>query len=190
MPPPPTTVQVLGPAAWRLYRALRLAALRDAPDAFGSTLAAEAQRPPALWRARLAAAQASGLDLPLLARAGRRAAGLLWAKADAAQPRTVHLYQMWVAPGLRGHGIARALLDEAIAWARAVQARQVELGVTLGDTPALRLYAAAGFEAVGPDAPLREGSPLRAQTMRLSLPDGCACAPERGGPGRPGGGCA
>jgi GNAT superfamily N-acetyltransferase len=173
-PRPPVTVQALTPGAWRLYRALRLAALQDAPDAFGSTLAVEAQRPPALWRARLAAAQASGLDLPLLARAGPRAAGLLWAKADAAQPRSVHLYQMWVAPGLRGGGIGRALLDAAIAWAHSVQARQVELGVTLGDTPALRLYLAAGFRACGADTPLREGSPLRAQAMRLPLPAGRA----------------
>ena len=173
-PRPPVTVQPLTPRAWRLYRALRLAALQDAPDAFGSTLAAEAQRPPAQWRERLAAAQASGLDLPLLARAWPRAAGLLWAKADAAQPRTVHLYQMWVAPGLRRRGIGKALLDEAIAWACSVQARQVELGVTLGDTPALRLYRAAGFQACGADTPLREGSLLRAQAMRLPLPEGSA----------------
>ena len=46
---------------WPLYRSLRLRALRDSPDAFGSTFAAEAQRTDADWQARAhqAAARAS-----------------------------------------------------------------------------------------------------------------------------------
>jgi len=44
----------LTPAAWREYRALRLAALAEAPYAFGSTLAEERRLQAATWRARLA----------------------------------------------------------------------------------------------------------------------------------------
>ena len=44
----------LTPAAWREYRAIRLAALAEAPDAFGSTLAEARRLRAADWHARLA----------------------------------------------------------------------------------------------------------------------------------------
>lgn len=183
MPAPPTSLRYgrLAPEDWRSYRAVRLAALLDAPDAFGSTWAAEQDRQPAQWQARLTAAHSSGRDLPLVAMADARAVGLLWAKVDADDTRVVHLFQMWVAPEMRGQGVGKRLLAQAIAWARSVHAQFVQLGVTCADTPALRLYRAAGFQAVGAPALLREGSALQAQTMRLLLQgkDGLAS----GGPG-------
>jgi hypothetical protein len=54
----------------------------------------------------------------------------------------------------------------------------VSLAVTCDDTPAFRLYARAGFVAVGVPEPLREGSPMQAVTMRLSLLERAA-RPER-----------
>jgi len=48
------TIRNFTPDAWPAYRALRLRALEDAPDAFGSTLADESVRPPEEWAARLA----------------------------------------------------------------------------------------------------------------------------------------
>ena len=154
---------------WRSYRDVRLAALLDAPDAFGSTWSAEQARPAAQWRDRLVAAHSSGRDLPLLAVVEQRAVGLLWAKLDAADAQTVHLFQMWVAPAMRGQGIGKSLLERAISWARSVHARSVHLGVTCAETPALHLYESVGFRAFGAPAPLRDGSPLQAQQMRLAL---------------------
>lgn len=80
-----------------------------------------------------------------------------------------HLYQMWVAPAHRGRGIGRELLDAVIEWARAAGARAVELGVTCGNTPASRLYARAGFVPASDPGPLRPGSTLLAQPMRLVI---------------------
>lgn len=175
--PPPATLRSLVPDEWPTYRALRLAALCDAPDAFGSTLAAEQDRPPEQWRDRLAKAHTSGADLPLVALVQGQAVGLLWAKIDADDARVVHLFQMWVAPEARGHGLGKALLDHAIAWARSVDAQCVKLGVTCGDTPAARLYASAGFRVVGDEVALRPGSTLRSRNMRLALDDGAHCPP-------------
>ena len=47
------TVRRFAANEWRVYRALRLHALRDAPDAFGSTLAREEAFPDDEWVQRL-----------------------------------------------------------------------------------------------------------------------------------------
>jgi GNAT superfamily N-acetyltransferase len=162
---------IRNPAAreWPAYRDLRLRSLTDSPDAFGSTWAEEQARTPEAWAARLSAALVSGQDCPFIADIAGAPAGWLWAKADSQDAAVVNVFQMWVAPEFRGRGIAAALLDQAIAWAASRNARVVQLGVTCGDTPAMRLYLRAGFQPVGPPEPLRAGSPLLSQPMRLTL---------------------
>jgi len=162
------------PADWPIYKDLRLRALRDAPDAFGSTLAAELPRPDALWQDRLVAARASGHDLPLFALAGSLPVGLLWAKVDRSDAKVVDLFQMWVDPMHRGRGLAGMLLTEAVTWARSVGATSVRLGVTVADSAAYRLYTRHGFKPVGAPEFLREGSSLLAQNMQLGLGDDAA----------------
>jgi len=171
---PMYTVRKIEPADWPIYKDLRLRGLRDAPDAFGSTLAAESPRPDSAWQDRLIAASSSGHDLPLFAIAADLPVGLLWAKTDPADAKVVNLFQMWIAPEHRGAGCGRMLLAEAIAWACAIGAASVRLGVTIADSAAFRLYTAHGFKPVGTPELLRKGSPLLAQTMQLRLDPSCA----------------
>jgi len=170
----PPRVRPLQPDEWPLYRDLRLRSLADSPDAYGSTLADEQERTPQAWAERLAKASASGRDYPLIAECGGDAAGLVWAKFDAVETDVVNIFQMWVVPGQRGRGVATALLREALHWARANGARAVQLGVERGNASAMRLYAAAGFANLGTPAPLRPGSHLLEQVMRLALPGSSA----------------
>jgi GNAT superfamily N-acetyltransferase len=154
---------------WAVYRQTRLRSLADSPDAFGSTLEEEQALPWETWMARLAAAAWSDRNHPLIAESAGMVAGLLWAKADPADPALVNIYQMWVAPESRRIGVAAALMGEAITWARGRNARLVELGVTCGDGAAARLYRRLGFRDTGAPEPLRAGTPLLAQTMRLVI---------------------
>ena len=154
---------------WPLYRALRLRALGDAPEAFGSTLAGEETRTSEDWAWRLNLGATSGRDHPLVAAVGGVPAGMAWAKVDAANPELVNLFQMWVAPEARGHGVAAALLDAALDWARARGARAMGLGVVCGNDAARRLYERAGFRAIGEPEPQRPGSHRMEQMMRLEL---------------------
>ncbi len=154
-------------AEWPEYRKLRLRSLADSPDAFGSTLDREAERRDEEYRDRLARAAHADRDLPLLALVDGVPAGLSWGRIDDQQPDTVHLYQVWVAPEYRGRGVGQALLDAVIAWSRASGARRLRLGVTRGDSAAVRLYRRAGFVETGYAEPLRPGSALMCDTMHL-----------------------
>lgn len=78
--PMPVTVRRFRADEWRAYRALRLRALADSPDAFGSTLEREAAFPDGDWRTRLADGASAPDALPLVALVDESPAGLAWAR--------------------------------------------------------------------------------------------------------------
>lgn len=154
---------------WPAYRALRLRALADAPDAFGRTFEEESAYSPEFWEQRLAAGVGSADTHPIVAELDGVWVGLSWGRIDPDDRAVASLYQMWVAPEARGRGVGRLLLDAVTEWARAAGARELRLAVTCGDTPATRLYARAGFLPAGEPEPIRPGSELLGQPMRLQL---------------------
>jgi GNAT superfamily N-acetyltransferase len=154
---------------WPAYRALRLRSLADAPDAFCSSLHTEEAWAHELWMARLTAADVSGRDCPLVAEAGATMLGLVWAKCDPADAGIVNVFQMWVAPEARGHGVASDLLDACVAWAHSIGARLVQLGVVCSNQAAIQLYLRKGFINAGAPEPIRPGSAVLEQTMHLPL---------------------
>jgi len=128
---------------WRRTRAVRLRALADLPDAFGSTLDHELKFRDEDWRQRLASADAAtflasldGADLGIV----------VAARIDDGE---AGLYAMWVAPEARGKGASDELIKYAVAWARACGFRRISLGVGDFNTPAIRLYDRHGFRPTG-----------------------------------------
>lgn len=175
-PGPTSTPQALVPSIrafaqdeWRTYRELRLRALEDSPDAFSRTLAEEEERSDEEWSARLSSGVGSALDHPLVAEVRSEPAGLVWGKIERGEPQKANVYQMWVAPNARRLGAGQMLLDAVIEWARSGNLRHLDLGVTCGNTAATRLYARAGFKPAGNMEPVRPGSLLLMQPMRLEL---------------------
>jgi len=157
------------PDEWPAYKSLRLRSLAESPDAFGSTLEREQGFSDEVWASRLTDGVAAGTSLPLVAERDGSPVGLASGRIDPATPERADVYQMWVAPEARGAGIGAMLLDAVIAWARDSSASNLFLAVSCGDTPARRLYERAGFAAVGAPSPLRPGSQVEAQEMRLSV---------------------
>jgi GNAT superfamily N-acetyltransferase len=63
--------------------------------------------------------------------------------------RTVEIANLIVLPAWRRRGVGRALVAHLCDLARHFRARRVQLTVDPSNLPALRLYAACGFETVG-----------------------------------------
>ncbi|HEX7941343.1 MAG TPA: GNAT family N-acetyltransferase [Gemmatimonadaceae bacterium] len=163
------TVRRLAANEWRVYRALRLHALRDSPDAFGSTLEREEAFPDDEWVQRLERAAESPMEFPLIVEDDSRPIGLAWARIDPDDDEVAALYQVWVDPVYRGRGIGRLVIDSALDWARSSGVRQVLLSVALGPSSALEFYRRLGFIEVGAPEPLRSGSTARKQAMQRML---------------------
>jgi hypothetical protein len=80
------TIRAFCANEWRVYRDLRLRALADSPDAFGSTLAAETGHLDAEWARHLASSVDSPLNLPLVAEVRGEPIGLAWGRIDTSDP--------------------------------------------------------------------------------------------------------
>lgn len=165
---PRTSLRALVARDWESFRALRLRALADSPDAFGSTLGEASSRAEPDWQALVAALTTAPSRVLWVAEDESRAVGLVYARLEDDRPE-VSLAGMWVDPAARRLGTGRALLDAVVSWARERGARCIVLQVTEGNAPAERLYASAGFAATDEAGELRAGSPLRVRTMRLAL---------------------
>lgn len=134
-------VRALTPEDWPLWREVRLAALMDAPEAFGSTLAywsGDGDVEPR-WRERL-----REVPLNLVALEDGVAIGQASGTGLDDDART-ELISMWVASAARGAGVADALVETVAEWAQGVGASAVRLSVRRANERAIRFYLRAGF---------------------------------------------
>lgn len=122
-----------------VLRSLRLEALVEAPEFFGSTYDREFARTTDDWRRWLA----PGVTL-ILEDAGMPR-GLVAGVRDAQDSSIVHLMAMWVHPLLRGSGAADALVTAHLAWAQEEQARLALVDVFATNDRARRVYERHGF---------------------------------------------
>lgn len=126
---------------WQTVRDVRLRALREDPEVFGSSLAREEMFAETHWRMRLRSARTwVSLD------AGGTARGLVGMIEEPGSPKSDrHVVQLWVAPEARRHGVGWSLLDAVRAAAVADGATTVSLWVVDGNHAAGDLFVRAGF---------------------------------------------
>ncbi|WP_366942503.1 GNAT family N-acetyltransferase [uncultured Shewanella sp.] len=143
--------------------------LQDSPDSFGSTYEHEIKFSKEEWLSRLGLDNQSKYALPLIAELNGMAMGLAWGGLHSSSDKTAHIYQMWIAPSVRGQGVGRLLLQKIITWAKEFDVDYVSLAVTTINMAAVKLYQTTGFEPYGALKSLREDSVLSVQPMRLKL---------------------
>lgn len=126
----------IGPDDWREFRTVRLAALSDAPSAFGSRHADWVEASERRWRARL-----TDVAFTVIACSNGEPVGVA---SGAQSGQWVELISVWVAPGQRGVGLAGRLIEEVLTWATA-RGQRTRLMVRDDNTVAIRAYTRAGF---------------------------------------------
>jgi len=145
-------------------RTIRLRSLRDAPEAFGSTLEETLARPTEAW-------DQQARDLPTFLAVERgRDVGIARGARDSDDPSRLWLLSMWVAPEARGKGLGEALVQAVIDWARSTPAAVLVLDVGVDNRPASALYERMGFVpngAVWSHPPPREH--IREKQLELEL---------------------
>lgn len=151
------------------WRDVRLRALLDAPEAFGSTHADAVAQPPEYWPER-ALQSASGQEQAIfLADAGDELVGLVGGFRRADERGKNDLISMWVAPSHRGTRLARRLIQQVLDWSASGEAKRVNLWFTETNQPARRSYERAGFTVTGTQQPHPSSPPLNELEMTYPL---------------------
>jgi RimJ/RimL family protein N-acetyltransferase len=131
------------------YRDLRLEALHDHPEAFGSDHAVNQVRPMSFWVERLSALGSdSTIYFAIYNNALIGTCGMY--RGDS--PKTQHsatLVGVYIQPAWRGLQIAEGLMASCLEWAHQHGIMIVKLAVVATNTAAIRRYSSYGFKIYG-----------------------------------------
>ncbi|MER6665113.1 GNAT family N-acetyltransferase [Amycolatopsis japonica] len=156
-------VRRLVPSDLDVFREVRLRALTDTPENYGSIAAAESAQSDEEWLAKLAG------DVWFAAFDDGRPVGLV---AGRARDDGWILYSMWVAPEARGRGLGTRLMGEVRSAAEDDGAREVWLHVAEDNDRARRLYLKLGFIATGELEPMPNDVTRRRERLYLPVTAG------------------
>ncbi len=137
---------------WPLWRDLRLAALADSPEAFGSRLADWVDADVERWQDRL-----REVPYNVVVYADDEPVGQASGTALAAD-RRIELTSMWVAPRARATEAASSLVDAVAGFGADLGASAIRLSVRRANARAIAFYERVGFVVV--DEPADEPSEL------------------------------
>jgi len=131
-------ISVARDSDWERVREIRLAALLDSPDSFGSTYEREIGRDRDGWLKWMKSPAATfitrDIENPGIA-----------CLADYHSFSDAGLYAVWVDPRCRGTGIGDALIEAVIACARDQGRSRILLDVGIANVAAQNLYRRHGF---------------------------------------------
>jgi phosphoribosylglycinamide formyltransferase-1 len=137
-------IRRLSPSEAAAYRDIRLEALQNAPTAFVSSYEAESKNTLEEFAERLTTSYIAGAWLggSLVGTAG------FYRERHTKVAHRGNVWGVYVKPEARGHGVARALITDVLAFAR-TQVKQAHLSVVTENESARRLYEALGFIIYG-----------------------------------------
>ncbi|MGW7445799.1 GNAT family N-acetyltransferase [Kitasatospora sp. NPDC054795] len=164
-------IERIGRADWQRLRKVRLAQLLDTPLAFGETHEDASRHGEGEWMARCGwVNEPDRLGLVAVDAAGEWVATML-SVPNRSQPGALDLIGVWVDPAHRGRGrgVADALLDAVLAWARVRGAGRMLLGVHEANPRAAAFYLRRGFAYTGQETPYVLDASARILEMALPL---------------------
>jgi len=158
----------LRPEYWRAWRELRLRALAESPEAFGSTYEENVRLTAETCQRRVRALAAPAGDRTMFVAVDSATGewiGCAGGYVDIGG--TPNLISMWVAPEHRGRGVGTSLVGAVIDWARAGGHVRVRLDVVRSRGSAERLYGRLGFRHTGRSTPMPRDPDLVEDEMVL-----------------------
>lgn len=162
-------VRVLAEDEWTTYREMRLAALRQSPEAFAASVADEESYDESLWRERMRR------SARLLATRDGEPVGIVSVGQarddDGDQDGVAELFGMWVDPAARGTGVAWQLVDSAAAHAREQGRSHLKLWVSVENGRAVAFYSSYGFRPADERRPMTTNASVLEAAMVLPLAD-------------------
>jgi GNAT superfamily N-acetyltransferase len=130
-------------------RELRLRALQDSPDAFGSSLDVELAYGDSEWLDLARRSQTAADIVVYVAVEDERWLGMAAGRWYDRERGVAGLWGMWVDPAARGLGLGAQLVDAVHGWAAAQGARVLRLGAVTGEGDPTGFYERLGFARTG-----------------------------------------
>jgi len=146
-----SSVRLLTPTDAASFRAMRLNALRDHPEAYSASYEQEAGMDDAVFAARLGGATAEAFSGMFGAFVDHTLVGITGLRQHPA-PKTrhaAHVFSVYVDPAHRRGGHADRLMDAVVAQARDLGLVLLTLDVTVGNDRARNFYVGRGFASNG-----------------------------------------
>ena len=140
-------IRCLSPSDAVAFRALRLEALRSAPEAFGASYAETLLRTEADFADGIATAAPGAIFGAFEGEAMVGSAGLMVPGTEKQRHKGV-LWGVYVQPAFRGRGISRGLVEAVIEQARQGLAI-LQTSVVVGNDVARNTYISCGFVVTG-----------------------------------------
>jgi GNAT superfamily N-acetyltransferase len=137
------SIRLCGPNDWRDLRAIRLEALSDTPEAYGSTYEESVRWSDAQWK------NAAKTRLYYFADRDGHVVGMVSGGFNDAHPGTRWLYGMYVTPSERGTTTAAMLVQSIGDWAKSHGVDEIYLHVGSSVPRARAFYEKVGFRPTG-----------------------------------------
>lgn len=139
------TIQVLTSQNWKMYKTIRLEALKSDPQAFGSSYEKESAFSDEKWQERLG----DPTVCVLVAKENEIPVGMIGYHLKN-NGENAHLWGMFVASTYRGKGVGKQLLQKIIEMTKEKQSvRDISLDVNPDQVSAVKLYTSLGFQENG-----------------------------------------
>jgi GNAT superfamily N-acetyltransferase len=157
------TIRLCGAKDWEDLRAIRLEALKDTPEAYGSTYEESVRWSNAQWKS------AASNRLYYFAERDGQVVGMVSGGFNDAHPGTRWLYGMYVTPSERGTGTAERLVQSIGEWARSHGVGEIYLHVGSSVPRARAFYERIGFRPTGENFEMDRDDSLTLFTMVQQL---------------------
>jgi ribosomal protein S18 acetylase RimI-like enzyme len=165
---PAVDVTPLRPLDWPVLKAVRLAALKDSPEAFVADVADETPRTPEQWNAVLTRS-----TWVVARNDDDEVVGIACLTRDRTPPHEHFVESVWVAPPYRRQNLVRRMLLALEEPARERGAACLQLWVLETNTSAYEAYERLGFEELPDRAQysekLRDGKAVKERLMVREL---------------------